>query len=90
MRRIDEAADPVLVWNRQAEEWWMIYTNRRANVEGPHFAWVHGTDLGVASSSDGGASWVYRGTLTGLDFEGLGRSLSRRENNFTFIATYGQ
>jgi len=65
----DGAADPVLVWNRQAKEWWMIYTNRRATAEGPRFAWVHGTDLGVASSSDGGANWVYRGTLTGLEFE---------------------
>ncbi|WP_159887160.1 glycoside hydrolase family protein [Paenibacillus puerhi] len=65
----DGAADPVVIWNRQAQEWWMIYTNRRATAEGPKFAWVHGTDLGVASSRDGGASWVYRGTLTGLETE---------------------
>jgi hypothetical protein len=65
----DGAADPVVVWNRQAHEWWIIYTNRRASVEGPKFAWVHGTDLGVASSSDGGRSWLYRGTLQGLDIE---------------------
>lgn len=32
-------------------------------------AWVHGTDLGVASSADGGRSWVYRGILPGLDIE---------------------
>ncbi|WJH34778.1 glycosyl hydrolase [Paenibacillus sp. CC-CFT747] len=65
----DGAADPVVVWNRAKQEWWMIYTNRRATAEGPGFAWVHGTDLGVASSRDGGAHWVYRGTLTGLDIE---------------------
>lgn len=65
----DGAADPVMVWNYQTQEWWMIYTNRRATVEGPKFAWVHGTDLGIASSSDGGRNWVYRGTLTGLDIE---------------------
>ena len=65
----DGAADPVLVWNRQMKEWWMIYTNRRAIAEGSNVAWVHGTDLGVASSKDGGQTWVYRGTLPGLDIE---------------------
>lgn len=65
----DGAADPVVVWNREAKEWWMIYTNRRATAEGPKFSWVHGTDLGVASSRDGGQSWLYRGTLQGLDIE---------------------
>lgn len=65
----DGAADPVVVWNREAQEWWMIYTNRRATAEGEKFAWVHGTDLGVASSRDGGSSWLYRGTLQGLDIE---------------------
>ncbi|HUC93704.1 MAG TPA: glycosyl hydrolase [Paenibacillus sp.] len=65
----DGAADPVLVWNEAAREWWMVYTNRRASAEGLGFAWVHGTDLGVASSSDGGRTWLYRGTLPGLDFE---------------------
>ncbi len=65
----DGAADPVVVWNREAQEWWMIYTNRRATAEGEKVAWVHGTDLGVASSRDGGKSWLYRGTLQGLDIE---------------------
>ncbi|WP_235549441.1 glycosyl hydrolase [Paenibacillus sp. Root444D2] len=64
----DGAADPVVIWNREAKEWWMIYTNRRATVEDRRFAWVHGTDLGVASSKDGN-DWVYRGTLPGLDIE---------------------
>ncbi|MFD0681388.1 MULTISPECIES: glycosyl hydrolase [unclassified Paenibacillus] len=65
----DGAADPVVIWNHQAQEWWMIYTNRRATAEGLKFAWVHGTDLGIASSSDGGRNWVYRGILPGLDIE---------------------
>ncbi|OXM87712.1 glycosyl hydrolase [Paenibacillus rigui] len=65
----DGAADPVLIWNRQTEEWWMIYTNRRATAEGPKFAWVHGTDLGIASSRDGGKTWLYRGIMEGLDIE---------------------
>lgn len=65
----DGAADPVVIWNREAQEWWMIYTNRRATAEGEEVAWVHGTDLGVASSRDGGASWLYRGILQGLEIE---------------------
>lgn len=64
----DGAADPVVIWNRQAKEWWMIYTNRRATAEGLGVAWVYGTDLGVATSKDG-SKWVYRGTLPGLDIE---------------------
>ncbi|NEA98920.1 glycosyl hydrolase [Streptomyces sp. SID13726] len=66
----DGAADPVAVWNRQRAEWWLIYTNRRTSVSGPGVAWVHGTELGVAASRDGGRTWTYRGTLTGLEFEG--------------------
>jgi hypothetical protein len=65
----DGAADPVVIWNRTAREWWVVYTNRRANAPGDDLAWVHGTDLGVASSSDGGDSWTYRGVLSGLDIE---------------------
>lgn len=66
----DGAADPVLVFNRAERAWWMVYTSRRANVPGlPGVSWVHGTDLGVASSADGGATWCYRGTLAGLDIE---------------------
>ncbi|MFD0692666.1 family 43 glycosylhydrolase [Paenibacillus sp. GCM10027628] len=65
----DGAADPVVIWNRQTKEWWMIYTNRRATAQGTGVAWVHGTDLGVAVSRDGGKEWVYRGVLQGLDFE---------------------
>ncbi|NMO95159.1 family 43 glycosylhydrolase [Paenibacillus lemnae] len=64
----DGAADPVVIWNRQAEEWWMIYTNRRATETGMGVAWVHGTDLGVASSKNG-LNWLYRGTLNGLEIE---------------------
>lgn len=46
----------------------MVYTSRRATApELPGVAWVHGTALGVASSTDGGLSWIYRGTIDGLD-----------------------
>ena len=65
----DGATDPVVVLNRDSGEWHMFYTQRRACVPGPGVAWVHGTDIGVAVSSDGGGSWLYRGTVQKLDFE---------------------
>ena len=59
----DGAADPVLCWNSAERKWFMFYTNRRANVpETSGVTWVHGTKIGVAESSDGGATWEYRGT----------------------------
>jgi hypothetical protein len=65
----DGAADPTIIWNRHERAWWLVYTNRRANVPCRGFAWVHGTDLGIASSNDGGQSWRYRGALQGLNYE---------------------
>jgi beta-xylosidase len=54
----DGAADPVVIWNPHVGKWWMFYTNRRANVPGlSGVAWVHGTPIGIAESSDGGATW---------------------------------
>ena len=59
----DGAADPVLCWNRAERKWFMFYTNRRANVpETSGVTWVHGTRIGIAESSDGCATWKYRGT----------------------------
>ena len=59
----DGAADPVLCWNRAEKKWFMFYTNRRANVSNTKgVSWVHGTKIGIAESSDGGATWKYRGT----------------------------
>ena len=59
----DGAADPVVIWNRAEEKWFMLYTNRRANMRGLEgVSWVHGTRIGVAESSDGGATWQYRDT----------------------------
>lgn len=56
----DGAADPVVVWNRRTQTWWMFYTNRRANDPSiPEIAWVHGTRIGIAESRDGGATWSY-------------------------------
>jgi hypothetical protein len=60
----DGAADPTVIWNRSEKKWFMFYTNRRARMTGAEqsgVAWVHGTPIGIAQSSDGGATWSYRG-----------------------------
>ena len=65
----DGAADPTVVWHRGERAWWLVYTSRRANVDSPGVAYCHGSDIGVASSADGGATWRYRGTMRGLEWE---------------------
>lgn len=45
----------------------MLYTQRRAGDTGPGVRWVHGTDIGVAASHDGGLTWTYEGVLEGVD-----------------------
>lgn len=64
----DGAADPVVFWNRAEKCWWMLYTQRRANLNTADVAYCYGNKIGVAQSDDNGASWYYRGTLD-LDFE---------------------
>ena len=58
--------DPTLI---QAPDgrWLMYYTQRRAADDGPAHTWVHGTDIAVASSRDGGTTWTYEGPVAGLD-----------------------
>jgi hypothetical protein len=59
----DGAADPTVIWNQNEQKWFMFYTNRLANVKGlDGVSWVHGTRIGIAESSDGGATWTYRDT----------------------------
>jgi len=65
----DGASDPVAIWNRHEKNWWLLYTQRRANVDGPGVARVHGCDIGVARSTDDGHSWRYLGVLPGLEYE---------------------
>ena len=56
----DGAADPVVIWNRAKKAWWMLYTNRRADIaDSTGVKWVHGTHIGIAESKDGGAHWKY-------------------------------
>ena len=57
----DGAADPVVIWNKAEKKWFMFYTNRRANDDSiKGVAWVHGTPIGIAESSDNGVTWTYR------------------------------
>ena len=61
----DGAADPTPIWNAVDKKWFIFYTNRRASAppsETPGFTWMHGTRIGIAESSDNGATWTYRGT----------------------------
>jgi hypothetical protein len=64
----DGPADPVVIYNRQEKNWWMLYTQRRANMEGQDVSYCYGTAVGVAVSDDHGQQWVYKGALS-LDFE---------------------
>jgi beta-xylosidase len=53
------AADPVIVWNKKKKVWWMLYTNRRADMsDSTGVKWVHGTRIGIAESKDG-SKWKY-------------------------------
>tara|TARA_R110000868_G_scaffold82268_3_gene232413 strand:+ start:12340 stop:13359 length:1020 start_codon:yes stop_codon:yes gene_type:complete len=64
----DGAADPIMIWNREEKSWWMLYTNRRANVPTPGVSAYYGTKIGVAASDDHGQTWTFRGYLD-LEFE---------------------
>ncbi len=58
----DGAADPVIIWNKKEKQWYMLYTNRRANdttLKG--VTWVHGTRIGIATSKNG-VHWKYKDT----------------------------
>lgn len=62
----DGAADPTVIWNPREKAWWMLYTSRRTEDPSNGVGWVHGTPLGVASSTDHGRTWTYRGDVQGL------------------------
>jgi hypothetical protein len=57
------AADPTILWNAHDKAYWIFYTNRRATCcpGCTGVQWVFGTDIGVASTFDGGKTWKYRG-----------------------------
>lgn len=65
----DGAADPTIIWNPFEKSWWIFYTNRRVFSPNMGVEYMHGSDIGIASSEDGGKTWVYRGTAQGLAYE---------------------
>jgi hypothetical protein len=52
-----DPTDPVLTFDAANNRWLMYYTQRR----GPGIAQIHGTKIGIAASTDGGATWSYLG-----------------------------
>lgn len=62
------ASDPVVIWNKEENCFFMFYTQRRASSVQIGFSSIHGSKIGIASSKDG-MKWLYRGTVPGLDFE---------------------
>jgi len=57
----DGPADPTLIWEEKAGEWWMFYTQRRANAAFDGVAYCYGTAIGIAKSQDYGKTWSYYG-----------------------------
>jgi hypothetical protein len=54
--------DPMVCYNHNTGKWYMYYTSRRSNVRGlGGIESVHGSPIGIAASSDGGATWKYIG-----------------------------
>ncbi|UCS95819.1 family 43 glycosylhydrolase [Echinicola marina] len=64
----DGAADPVMVWNKGEQSWWMLYTARRANMPTQDVSAYYGNRIGIAETKDHGQTWVFRGYLD-LEFE---------------------
>jgi hypothetical protein len=56
------STDPMVCYNYNTNRWYMYYTSRRSNVQGLNgIESVHGSPIGIAASSDGGATWKYIG-----------------------------
>lgn len=64
----DGPTDPIVIYNREEECFWMLYTRRRSTDISIGVSSIHGTKIGVASSVDG-VRWLYRGVLPNLEFE---------------------
>ena len=61
------AADPCIIYNDEAGEYFIYYTQRRANLAEPKgVTWMHGSAIGIASTKNGSA-WNYRGICQGDD-----------------------
>ncbi len=59
------AADPTMLWNPVKKEFYVWYTQRRANLENnTEVEWMHGSSIGIAASKDG-KEWRYVGICKG-------------------------
>lgn len=59
----DGVADPVVVWNKEDRSWWMLYTQRRANVNAGNVAIAMemiSVSLPAVTWQDVGLSWSTR------------------------------
>lgn len=64
----DGATDPTIIYNKEEKCYWMLYTQRRSSAVNIGVSHIHGTLIGVSSSLDC-INWIYRGTLSNLEFE---------------------
>ena len=56
------SSDPTVCFNKKEKKWYMYYTSRRVNkTELKNIERIHGSPIGIAESSDGGATWTYIG-----------------------------
>ncbi|WP_352422869.1 family 43 glycosylhydrolase [Proteiniphilum sp.] len=62
------SADPSMLWNPVKKEFYMYYTQRRAELESEGVIWAEGTKIGIAASKDG-RQWRYVGTCKGERLE---------------------
>lgn len=59
----------------------MYYTARRATAtNAPGVTWVHGSNIGIAESADGGATWTYKGTAD------IAYGKDKHPNDYTYWA----
>ena len=79
----DGASDPTVIWNKKEACYYMFYTQRRSTSVQVGFSSIHGSKIGVATSTDK-KGWLYRGTLKNLDIE-HGHIKNNKEQFYFFL-----
>lgn len=86
-------SDPTIIWNEQRGEWWIMYTQRRANrIFSPGVTYCYGTPIGIAASRDG-KYWYYVGEAVFPDPAGVRNSywaphVFRHGKDYHMIVTF--
>ena len=71
----------MLCFNAEQNKWFMYYTARRGTAtDAPGVTWIHGTNIGMAESADGGATWTYR------DLADIGYGKDAHPTDYTYWA----